>query len=810
MRLSFALGLAVVIVCSSLFASGVVATYLFHLAFFSVVALAAVTLLYERRNSIKISMDSEAIAHALLDASIDAAILIDRSETILAVNDTVAMSYGYSKRDMCGKKLEEILCTNELAEWRNYLSSVLLLGQTQIFGTARNNRHFENRVYPIVDSHGRVVRLGLYKRDVTEQIHSEQSLRENRDFLQSIINHVPVTMFVKDAETRQYLIWNKFGEELYGITAEEALGKTDDAFVPKERAEALRKKDDELLAHRVIVDIPEEVVQSRVHGLMYIHTLKVPVYDEQGRPRYILGFSENITERRRAYDELRLSEERLRKAQDAAHIGSWELDFATQMLWGSECAFDIYGLEMTQDQTLPLDEVQRIVQTHDRERMDLALSDLINYGTTYDVEFRINRFNDGESRMVQSRGELLRDDQGRPLKIVGTLQDITERKLLEHQLIQAQKLEGIGTLAGGIAHDFNNLLAMVLGTAELLKKRLAKMPDLHRHIDRIIETTQRGTSITKQLLLFSRQDFADLEAISLSHIIAEVQEMMAHFLPKDITVKIDIGVQNGIIMGDSGYIHQALMNLAINARDAMPHGGTLTFSASSVDSTKLRTRFSDVEDGAYIALSVSDTGRGMNDDVRRKIYDPFFTTKDKGKGTGLGLAIVHSIVKSHRGFIDVETELDQGSTFTMYFPALAQRKLPSRTTVDRCERGNETILLVDDEKIIREMLEEHLLAEGYAVMIASNGAEALEKYTHHSRDIDLVITDLGMPHMDGEVLFAKLREMNPVVKVIISSGYLDKTSKTDMIARGVKDVLTKPYKFDEIQRSIRSVLDAGD
>ncbi len=703
--------------------------------------------------------------------------------------------------------LRRIFDNNQFTEWSEKLSAAILVCQPQVFNTQRGTLFYENRVYPIANAEGEVVRLGLFSRDITAQRNLERSLRDNGEFLQSIIDHMPVTMYVKDAERRQFLIWNKFSEHLFGISAKDALGKTDHDLFPKEQADLFRLRDTELLASGTIQDIGEESVESLVAGTLAMHTIKIPIYDNHGTAKYVLGFSENITEQRRTFTELKRSEQRLRKAQEAAQIGSWELDIAAHTVWATELAFTIYGLEPTQDSCLPLGLVQCIVRTQDRERMDQALSDLIAFNTSYDVEYRIHRYSDGEARMLHSRAELLRDGDGTPVKVIGTIQDVTERKLLEHQLIQAQKLEGIGTLAGGIAHDFNNLLAMVLSTAELMKRRIPADLEQHRHIDRIIDTAHRGTSITKQLLLFSRHDTAELEAISLTHILNEIHEMMLHFLPKGITVTCEIGVLNGIIMGDSGYIHQALMNLAINARDAMPDGGTLAFSEHSIDSEHLRNRFSGVEDGSYIAVCVADTGKGMTDDVKKKIFDPFFTTKERDKGTGLGLAIVHSIVKSHRGFIEVQSEPDRGTTFIMYFPALVQRPPAPAGTGGTAAVPGELILLVDDEEIIREMLQEQLHEQGYAVMTASNGVEALEKYREYGASISLVITDLGMPQMDGSTLFTKLVELKGDVKVIVSSGYLDNSSKADMKRRGIRDVLTKPYKFADIQKSIRAVLD---
>ncbi len=807
--LLFLFGAALVVILAAVAAANTISAWCTIAGFMLLFAVVAVALQHEREAAQKAFRESETIAHALLNASSDAAILIDRDETILAVNVAGALPLGYSKAELIGQNLGRIFSLHQFSEWNEKLSAAILVRQPQVFNTQRGDRYYENRVYPIANVQGEIVRLALFSRDITAQKMSEQALQDNSDFLNMVFNHMPVTMFVKDAEKGQYLIWNKFSENIFGITAKEAVGKTDHDLFPAEQADGFRKIDVEVLGSGKISDLNEIPVLSKTLGVLYLHTIKVPIYDDRGSPKYILGFSENITDQRQMFSALKKSEHRLRKAQEAAQIGSWELDIAARTMWATERAFSIYGLEETSDSYMPLTSVQRVVQTHDRDRLNQALSDLITYNTRYDVEYKINRYSDGEARILHSRAEIVRDHTDAPLKVFGTIQDVTERKLLEHQLIQAQKLEGIGTLAGGIAHDFNNLLAMVLSTAELMKKNIADDADQHRHIDRIIETAHRGTSITKQLLLFSRQDDAELETISLSHSINEIREMMLHFLPRGITVRVEIDVHNGLIMGDSGYIHQALMNLAINARDAMPDGGTLTFSEHTIDSARLRSRFSGVSDGSYIAVGVSDTGMGMSDDTRKKIFDPFFTTKERGKGTGLGLAIVHSIVKSHHGFIDVLSEQGKGSTFTMYFHAVTHR-LPDRVdTAPEPARGKETILLVDDEDIIREMLQEQLQERGYAVMTASNGVEALEKYQEYGASIDVVITDLGMPRMDGTTLFTKLLEMNKAVKVIVSSGYLDNSSKTAMKERGIKDVLTKPYKFSEIQKAVRIVLD-GD
>jgi PAS domain S-box-containing protein len=414
----------------------------------------------------------------------------------------------------------------------------------------------------------------------------------------------------------------------------------------------------------------------------------------------------------------------------------------------------------------------------------------------------------GDSRWLLTSKIPWRDKEGKIVGLVGVALDITDRKRLEQQLLQSQKLEGVGTLAGGIAHDFNNLLAMVLGSAELLQRQLADHPELKKYVDRIIEASERGTSISRQLLIFSRPDEAELKPISLSHTISELKEMLKHFLPKSISIETEIQADNAIIMGDAGQIHQALLNLALNAGDAMKNTGRLTIKEFDVPPEVMKKRFTMEHAGGYIAVSVADTGVGMDEKTRQRIFDPFFTTKAPGKGTGLGLGIVHGIVKNHHGVIFVESTPGQGSTFTLYFPVLPHEEKTVVAAGTRAEhRQCARILVVDDELLLRELLSEFLGGLGYTVLLAANGSEALDIFRAQRDSIDMVITDLGMPGMGGEELFRQLHRIDPAVKVVVSSGYLDGTTKENLLRMGIKNVLIKPFKMGEIDGAIRSILD---
>jgi signal transduction histidine kinase len=359
----------------------------------------------------------------------------------------------------------------------------------------------------------------------------------------------------------------------------------------------------------------------------------------------------------------RQSEARLNRGEAVAKSGNWELHMETGIMLASMGAKLIYGVE---GDRWELSEIQKAVLPEYRHILDTALRRLIENGEPYNVEFKIRQAGTGEILDIYSIAEY--DSEHRTL--FGIVQDITKRKLLEAQLTQSQKLEGLGTLAGGIAHDFNNLLAVILGSAELMQQQAADQPTLKKQVDRIIEATERGRSISRQLLIFSRPGQAELQPISLTHTLNELSDLLSHFFPKSIKIATSIDVDYGMIMGDAGQIHQAILNLAINAGDAMTNDGTLTIREFTVAPEVVAERFGTGAAGPYVAVSVTDTGTGMDEATRAKIFDPFFTTKEKSKGTGLGLAIVQTIVNNHRGYIDVESAPGKGTTFTLMFPTV--------------------------------------------------------------------------------------------------------------------------------------------
>jgi PAS domain S-box-containing protein len=395
------------------------------------------------------------------------------------------------------------------------------------------------------------------------------------------------------------------------------------------------------------------------------------------------------------------------------------------------------------------------------------------------------------------------------------LRTIEEQKKLEAQLRQAQKMESIGTLAGGIAHDFNNILNIIQGYAQLIGAEQLTEEQINKSLKTIDQQIKRGASMVRQLLTVARKTETHLARINANDFVSTVSELIQQSFPKTIAVALDLHPALPPVMADSNQLSQALLNICVNARDAMPAGGTLTIRTEMIDDNKLRENGLGTRTEPYVSIVISDTGIGMDEKVQARIFEPFFTTKGISEGTGLGLAIVYGIVKEHNGFIDVKSEPGIGTTFRIYFPVLpAEEKsvveeimggeAASRKNANR--RG--TVLVVEDEEAMVRLLIESLSKAGYRTLAAMDGEEAINLYHHHKEEIDIVVLDLGLPKVTGYDVMRKLKEQNPGVSIIITTGYLRPELKSDILQAGVKDCIYKPYLVHELVEKIASLIDS--
>jgi len=394
---------------------------------------------------------------------------------------------------------------------------------------------------------------------------------------------------------------------------------------------------------------------------------------------------------------------------------------------------------------------------------------------------------------------------------IGMVEDVTEHRNLEAKFIEAQKMEVVGQLAGGVAHDFNNILAVIMGYSDLMTQKMAPDDELRSYVETIRSSAERAAGLTRQLLIFSRKQTVQPVVLDLNEVLVDLNKMLRRLIDENIELTIVPGKEIGGIKADSGYVGQVIMNLAVNARDAMPNGGKLTISAGNATLDEIDLcKHKGLIPGEYILLSVSDTGTGMTEEVKSRMFEAFFTTKPKGKGTGLGLATCHSIVQQCGGCIDVQTELGQGTTFRIYFPRVDQPlHVTPRNQAGPAPRGTETLLVVEDEPALRHLARSVLESHGYEVLSASNGQDALHTVRNHNGPpIRLVITDVVMPLMGGKAMAEWLKTTNPDLKILFTSGYTEDAFMLREVSQHGVEFLSKPYTPATLCSKVREMLDA--
>jgi PAS domain S-box-containing protein len=511
-------------------------------------------------------------------------------------------------------------------------------------------------------------------------------------------------------------------------------------------------------------------------------------------------------ERNQAIETMRVAEERMRFALESAGVGIWDMDYATGVTQWSTILESLYGLQPgTFDGTL--ETVVGCVHPDDRASLLETIGKATRSGGDFSTQHR-SIWPDGTVRWLNGAGRIHLGEHGEPVRAIGIAQDITDRLTLESRYQQAQKMEVIGQLAGGVAHDFNNMLTVILGFSEMLLADLDPDDPSRADADGINKAGLRGAGLTRQLLAFSRKQIIEPTLLDLNVVVAEMRAMLGRLIEEDVTVVLGLLPDPTRMTADRGQVEQIVLNLALNARDAMSSGGTLTIETADADLDEhYAMTHPAVKPGSYVALRVTDTGAGMTAQVQARLFEPFFTTKPVGKGTGLGLATVQGIVARSGGSIDVSSEVGKGSCFTVYFPKAdaAEMAADAPPPVARRRAGAETVLVVEDAKELREVATRLLRWQGYTVLVAANADEALRLFEQHG-SIDVLLTDVVMPGASGPELTRQLVERYPTLKVVYMSGYTEDAIVQHGVLNAGIALLHKPFTSETLGRKIREAL----
>ncbi|MDX6530250.1 MAG: two-component system, cell cycle sensor histidine kinase and response regulator CckA [Blastocatellia bacterium] len=639
--------------------------------------------------------------------------------------------------------------------------------------------------------------------DITERKQAEDSLKEAETRFRMVAENLGEGIFITDLDDL-ILYLNSRMAELIGYTREEVLGKYGYKFLlpPDEWPAFLQRNRQrgEGLAGRY------EMHARRKDGTwIWLEVNAAPYRNPAGEIVGTIAANTDITERKSAGDALRESEERYRDLVENAHDIIYSQDLDGHYTSMNQAGAQITGY--TIQEALSLNINQTVAPEFLAKAREMLARKLAGENVTaYEMEIIAK---DGHRITVEANTKLVFQD-GVPIGVQGIARDVTQRKQLEDQLRQSQKMEAIGQLAGGVAHDFNNLLTAINGYSALALQRIDENHPVRGYLEEVRKAGDRAANLTRQLLAFGRKQILQPLAINMNDVVTDMNKMLRRLIGEDIrlTAKLDPVLKK--IKADPGQVEQVLVNLVVNARDAMPQGGNLTIETATVElDAEYVNKHVGFVPGSYVMLAVSDTGSGMDGKTQARIFDPFFTTKEKGKGTGLGLSTVYGIIKQSGGNISVYSELGHGTTFKVYLPGLAAAPPKANAAVEKAVLGgSETILLVEDEDVVRGLARKILEHAGYSVLEASRGAEAFQLCQEHAQPVDLLLTDVVMPETSGKEVADRLSKGQPGLRVLFMSGYTDEAIVHHGVLDSNVEFIQKPFTPAALVRKVREVLDA--
>jgi PAS domain S-box-containing protein len=632
----------------------------------------------------------------------------------------------------------------------------------------------------------------------------EEELRESEAKYRELVQNANSIILRMDPESRVTFI-NEFAQSFFGFSEEEIIGLSVVGTIVPERETSGRDLGEMI---RGICSNPEAYINNVNENMrrngerVWISWTNRPIFDAEGRSVGILCIGNDITQRRHEEEARKGLVTAIEQARESIMIA----DFAGKITYVNPAFEQITGY--SKEEVLGRSPAILKSDRHDAS-FYRSIWETVSRGEAWSGRM-INRKKDGSLFQEEATVSPIRNEEGVIVSFVAVKRDVTLEVELERQLQHASKMEAVGTLAGGIAHDFNNILQVVLGYGELLLLNRGEGDEGRQETEGIVAAAQRGADLVQQLLAFSRKVESKLCPVDLNREVEQAGKLLQRTIPKMIEVSLDLGESLRFVKADPAQIGQVLMNLGVNARDAMPEGGRLVIQTRNVSlDAEYSRRNLGVKSGDYVMVSVSDTGIGMDPETQEHIFEPFYTTKGAGRGTGLGLAMVYGIVRSHGGHIVCVSEKGCGTTFSIYLPAVEQVDLPGTVTQLRetVQQGQETILLVDDEELIRAFVSKLLENHGYTVLTAEDGMDALEIFRREQGRISLVLLDLIMPRMGGKACLEELLRMDPGLKVLISSGYSQDGGRENCIAAGARAFLTKPYAARELLSTVRRTLD---
>jgi PAS domain S-box-containing protein len=743
---------------------------------------------------------------SLIEYSPLAIVSLDESHNIISCNRNFEEVFLFKEPEIQGKNLDEVIAREDYMEDAISYTRETLKGHT-IHGSGKRYRKDGTIIdaeffgVPVIVDGKVVGAYGMY-RDISELVKTQTALRESEARYRSILEGIEEGYFEIDLAGNM-TFFNEILCRLSGYSRGELMGMNNREYTTRENARRMYNIFNKIYrTGRPAIIVDHEIIKK--DGTTAVLEISATLMKgPTGEPIGFRGVVRDVTEKKRIEAELIRTKDFLQSIYDSSVDGITTTDLSGIVLHTSPMAKEILGYELDD---LIGKKVYHFYE-HGVEDAKKIMRELTTKGELRSHEMRfINK--SGVLVDVSLSASLLRDEKGKVIGTLGIHRDITGTKKLQAQLQQAQKMEAIGTLAGGIAHDFNNILAAIIGYTELIGLRIKDEAKVRRYLQELRKAGNRAKDLIGQVLTFSRQSGEEQQPLYVSVILKEGLKLLRASLPSTIEIRQEIQVDSGKILANPTQVHQVLMNLCTNAAYAMrEEGGVLEINLERIDiDSPTAALHPDLHPGPYVRLTVSDTGHGIPPDNLGRIFDPYFTTKEKGEGTGLGLAVVHGIVSSYGGAIEVNSEPGKGSTFQVYFPRieLGVKEIPR--TVEPFPTGNERILFVDDEESLVEMGREMLEHLGYSVVTKTSSIEALELFRKEPDAFDLLITDMTMPGMIGERLAKEVMKIRQDLPVILCSGFSDRIDRDKAKEIGIKRLAMKPLVMRDLAVIIRETL----
>jgi PAS domain S-box-containing protein len=741
----------------------------------------------------------------LFEAARDGILILD-AETgrVVDVNPFLIELLAFPREEFLGKKFWELgFFKDQRANQANFggLRQGCVRYEDMALETSDGRRievEFVSAVYSVNEE--KVIQCNI--RDISERKRAEEALSASQRVTEGIINAIPARVFWKDKQL-VYLGCNvAFARDAGFADPKDVIGKDDYQMGWRDQAEAYRRDDRKVIESGRAKLLIEEPQTTPGGDSITLLTSKVPLLDSKGDVTGVIGTYFDITDRKRAEESQAL----LATAVDQSAETIMITDAAGTISYVNPAFEKATGY--TREEVIGHNP--RLLKSGQQDaEFYRQMWTVLSRGEIWSGRF-INRRKDGTHFEETATISPVRDAAGQIVNYVAVKRDVTNENRLEAQLRQAQKMEAVGSLAGGVAHDFNNLLGVIMGYGEIVYRQLAGEDPLKGKVGQILKAAERAAGLTRQLLAFSRKQVLQPKILDLNTVVSDMDKMLRRLIGEDVEFTTLLEPHLGSVRADPGQIEQVVMNLVVNSRDAMPEGGRLTIETHNADlDAEYAATHSPARPGPYVALVITDSGSGMDAATQARIFEPFFSTKGVGKGTGLGLATVYGIVKQSEGHIWVYSEVGVGTTFKVYLPRIDEEAALERPPEPGpLLRGSETVLLVEDAESLRELLREALETNGYTVLVARDGAEALQIAAAHAGPIHMLVTDVIMPGMSGPKIVDLLAPRRPEMKVLFVSGYSDESLTRHGLVGPGRAFLSKPFGPEVLLRKVRESLDA--